>query len=360
MSVGSLRQQTLLGGLIAVCLVGYALGLLPAIVASPSLAISQVRVTNVRDTSFTVSWITDANASGQVTYGADPSDLSQTAYDDRGASVSDDTHYVTVMGLSQETTYYFDVVSGEETDDNGGAHYSVMTGPTPQQVPSPDTVAGRVFRVDGSTPAVGTLVYITLVDADGSGDPGEAAPMSALVEDSGWWSANLGNARLADLSGSFDYSANGDDLELNAQGAGDGTASLTVDTGNDLPAPDIQLSGPATATPTSTPTPTDTPTHTPTVTATPSSTPTPTATPTHTSTPTITPTPTNTPTDTPTPTHTSTNTATPTSTPTSTPTPGATPRVYMPMLMSDRGNASVSANSGLLEPFLPVLLRERP
>jgi hypothetical protein len=360
MAVGSSRQQALLGGLIAFCLIACGLGLLPGITASTSTAISQVRITNVRATAFTVSWITDGEATGLVNYGTTPSDLSHTAYDDRGASFSDDTHHVTIQTLTNETTHYFDVVSDGATDDNAGAHYAVTTGPI-LGAPASDTVYGQVFQADGSTAAVGTLVYITLVDVDGSGDSGEAAPMSALVEEGGWWSANLGNARVPDLSEYFDYSATGDELDLRAQGAGDGIAARTIDTGSDAPAPAVVLSGPATSTPTPTPTPTGTPSSTPT--ATPTETPTATAT----STPTDTPTPTATMTDTPTATGTATATststdtptptATPTPTPTSTPTVGATPLVYLPVVRSKHGAAALGASSGSLRPFLPVLLR---
>ena len=51
------------------------------------------------------------------------------------------------------------------------------------------------------------IVYITLFDDDGSGSSGQAAELSSLVDSSGYWYANLGNARTADLSGYFNYSA---------------------------------------------------------------------------------------------------------------------------------------------------------
>ncbi|MBM4431327.1 MAG: hypothetical protein FJ026_13440, partial [Chloroflexi bacterium] len=194
-----------------------------------SVTISEVRVTNVRDTSLTVSWITDIPSDGHVNYGTDPANLDQTAYDDRGAETFDDTHYVTLEGLLPNTTYYFDVVSGPTTDDNGGAHYTVATGPT-LPLPTVDTIYGQVFKEDGTTPAEGTIVYITLLDHDGSGSPEEAAPLSALVDSSGYWYANLGNARTSNLSAYFTYSASGDKVKLEAQGAADGTGCLLVDT----------------------------------------------------------------------------------------------------------------------------------
>lgn len=273
---------------IALWLIGLALGAVSAAVSTPAVVITAVRITNVRDKSFTVSWLTDQPATGEVHFGTDPSNLGQIAQDDRGADTRDDTHYVTLQSLTPGTAYYFDVVSGGARDDNGGAHYTVTTGPT-LGVPPTDTIYGQVFKSDGTTPAVGAIVYITLRDADGQGSSGAATPLSALVEDSGYWYTNLANVRTPDLSSYFTYSASGDAVELTAQGAGDGTATQTVDTANDTPAPAMVLAGAMPRTPTATsmvtatatPTgmPSATPTHTPPVTPTRTPTPTPTSPP---------------------------------------------------------------------------------
>jgi hypothetical protein len=209
--------------------------------ASGTTTISDVQVSNVRATSFTVSWITDGEVTGRIVYASAPTTLTETAYDVRGPSFEDDTHYVTVAQLADETSFYFDVVSGAITDNNGGAHYQVTTGPVLGPTSS-HTVYGQVFKSDGSTTASGAIVYITLADNDGSGSAGQAAPMSALSGYGGYWNANLGNARTQTLGAYFTYSASGDELQLGAQGAGDGQGTLEVDTLHTAPAPDILLS----------------------------------------------------------------------------------------------------------------------
>jgi len=215
----------------------------------------------VRDTTFTVSWVTDQAATGEVHYGTDSVNLNHIVSDDRGAATSDDIHYVTLLGLLPDTLYYFDVVSVGTTNDNGGAHYgirgasarqdrvlhTVTTGRTLDSPPPSDTIYGQVLEEDGVsnsfglTPAEGAVVYVDLLDDDGSGSPGQAAALSSLADSDGYWHVGLGSARTADLGNYFSYSASGDRVQLTAQGAGDGTASKTVDTADDSPAPPMVL-----------------------------------------------------------------------------------------------------------------------
>ena len=161
--------------------------------------------------------------------------------DVRGEGFAGETHYVMVTGLAPETTYIFDVHSGATVDNNAGMHYTIATLPTLDTLPDTDAVYGQVFLTDGVTPAEGAIVYITLRDADGVGSSGEAREMSALVGADGWWHANLGNARLADGSGYFTYSAAGDAVVLIARGAGGGFVSRTVNTGDLGPAAPLTL-----------------------------------------------------------------------------------------------------------------------
>ena len=187
-------------------------------------------------------------ATGRVNYGTSPANtstglstsLNQTAYDDRGANSVGKNHHVTIHDLSPQTTYYFEVVSGATIDDHEDSYYQAITGPT-LLLPASDSIYGRALEEDGLTPAEGVIVYVILQDADGVGDPGEAGMMSALVDSEGWWHANLGNARLADGSNVFAYSAAGDVVTLAAQGAGVGLVTQTIDTGDLQPAAPLIL-----------------------------------------------------------------------------------------------------------------------
>jgi len=296
----------------------------------------QLRLSNVRDTTFTVSWLTGFRETGHLRYGREPDALDRTAYDLRGTSYQGYTHYVVVSELQPQTTYYYDVISGGTTDNNDGAHYQVTTGPD-LAIPAPYLVFGQVLRADGRQ-AAGSLVYLTLQDNDGRGTPGESALLSALVDQDGYWSQSLSNARSRDLRDLFVFSPTTDQLQIEAEGGPDGAASRTVRPGDPIqgnPLLTITLPGGAWPTPIPTTPPAATATATPTVTPQP---PEPTSTPTntvvlqHTPTPASTsavelPTPTSTGVQSNTPTPTSTGAVespTPTSTgvQSNTPTPG--------------------------------------
>ena len=205
---------------------------------SDSPIIHHVRISNVGDCSFTVSWLTDRPAPGYVRFGTD-SDLLNVAYDDRGTGIVSQSHHVTLKALSHDTVYYAALVSGDATDDNDGAFYQVVTGPT-LSIPAVYRPYGRVFRADGVTPAEGALVYVTVADDDGQGTEGQASLLSAITDENGYWSLNLGVARTQDSSAYFVYS-DGDRMALEAWQSLISQASQVTTVGEASPAPTIIL-----------------------------------------------------------------------------------------------------------------------
>ncbi len=147
-------------------------------------------ITNVRDTSFVVSWLTAQAEVGQVRL-AD----GKTFEDDRGANTETRVHYITVAGLPPEGTYEFDVVSGGETFDNEGAHWTVKTGATLEAYP-PDMVSGRIRNPDGSN-ASDVIVFFAIDRTAEIDEIGVSAPLSTLVtaKDDGVFRTNLREIR---------------------------------------------------------------------------------------------------------------------------------------------------------------------
>lgn len=164
--------------------------------ATPQTTPKNIQLTNVGDSSFTVSFITDEAVAGFIKYGTQPGDLSQQASDDRdqltGTVGTFTTHHITLRGLQPNTQYYYKIGTGtDNTFDNEGTAYSVQTFNRSGTPTAAQTAYGTILDASGS-PAVGSVVY---VNNDG------IEPLSTLVKDSGSWAIPLSNARTAD--GSF-------------------------------------------------------------------------------------------------------------------------------------------------------------
>ncbi|MGD9129327.1 MAG: fibronectin type III domain-containing protein [Candidatus Woesebacteria bacterium] len=161
--------------------------------AAPETTPKEIRVTNVTDNSFTVSFFTDSKTVGFIKYG-DSASLSSQASDDRdqlSGSVGEfNLHHITVKSLKPNTTYYFNLGTvSNATFDNNGSPFTITTAAQPgTSPPLAKTVYGSVANLDG-TPAEGSVVYLSI---DGVGD------LSSLVKASGSWAISLANARSAD------------------------------------------------------------------------------------------------------------------------------------------------------------------
>jgi hypothetical protein len=156
-----------------------------------------IRVTNVHGASFTVSWTTRDNEGGQVKYGTDPASYSnwQIADDDRGADVEDDIHYITISDLSQNILYYFEIFSGESSDNNRGRYYSVNSGSYAVPPPGDCAPAGKIYKdLSMTQSAYDSIVYVTILGANVMDD---SATESVLYTSklNGYWFIDLINFR---------------------------------------------------------------------------------------------------------------------------------------------------------------------
>lgn len=212
------RIPTLLGlGVLVIALVAGTLmiGAGPGVFApraTPETTPQSVRVSNVTDSSFTVSFVTLEATAGFVRYGTSSNDLRSQAADDRdqlsGSVGSYRTHHVSVRGLEQNQTYYFLIGTGSgATFDNEGQPFSVTTTQRSGTPAAAKTIYGSVVGETGA-PADGAIVYISHPDA---GD------MSSLVKSSGSWAVPLSNARTVEGDG---YAQIGDDelITITVQG----------------------------------------------------------------------------------------------------------------------------------------------
>lgn len=201
--------------------------------AAQEIAPDAIRTTNVTDQGFTVSWVTQKDTVGFLSYGT-TQETGQTAFDDRAsgnANFSSGIHYVTVKGLKTDTRYHFKIGSGKRLFDDRGQAFMQKTAKilaTPPPIASP--LYGTVKQTDGS-PASGVIVYATI----------QGVTLSALTKNDGNFLILVNNARTRDGAEHIVLQEHGETIELFVQGGTRGTASATTDSSNSKPIPDIAL-----------------------------------------------------------------------------------------------------------------------
>lgn len=117
----------------------------------------EVKITNITDSSLTISWITQNNTTGSVRIW-EKEDQALTALDDRDASPYK-THYVSIGKLTPQTSYLFTINSGNSSYENNGTPYKTATLATTNINLKKTLAAGNVINEDG-TPASQIIVYL--------------------------------------------------------------------------------------------------------------------------------------------------------------------------------------------------------
>ncbi|MFH1244636.1 MAG: fibronectin type III domain-containing protein [bacterium] len=231
------RIPTLLGLLLVVAMVIF--GFYYYNNSNPKIASTitpqKVKITNVADSKFSVSWITSVETAGVVEYGQEGEKLTKLASDERDQGQSTglyQTHHITIEELQPSTKYFFQIKSGEKMTnfDNLGSPYTVTTGPVIGFTPVSRNFYGTIELPSKQSPK-GTIVYVAL--------PG-AAVASTLVNASGNYAVTLSTMRTSDLRGyvQFDPSATIASVTLESGGQ---QSMATVSLSNVAPVPTITL-----------------------------------------------------------------------------------------------------------------------
>lgn len=227
------RIPTIAGIILVICFVA------GIIVASESILRSQaqasgdelprnVEVTNVTDTSFTVSWMTEKATTGVVIVSG-AAIKKHTAYDERdlgGKLGSYTTHSVTVGKLAPSASITAVILSnGKKHDPLTFRTGPAMSGGTTGLEPAYGTILTST-----NTPADGALVYLTVEGGQ---------KLSALVKKSGTWLIPLNLTRTADLTSLLPTTERmTESLIVRHE---DGETSAVTDTLNDAPVPEMTL-----------------------------------------------------------------------------------------------------------------------
>lgn len=188
-----------------------------------------VKITNISDKSFTVTWLTELPTIGFISHGP-TSDLGINADDDRQDSEKYTTHHVTVSGLESTTKYYFKIGSGAKLYDSNGAPYEVTTASS-NDSSKRDIISGFVMK-EKNEPASDALVVVTIKDS---------SPLSTLTNSDGQYRIDLAQARDKTNFNQISYNATTDFVDIGIKLPPDGEAAATTTTTNSHPVPPITL-----------------------------------------------------------------------------------------------------------------------
>ncbi len=188
-----------------------------------------VRISNITDSSFTVSYETNGQVVGSLIFGKDKNGKT-TALDNRDTTgVSPHKlHYITVTALDPNTPYYFSIVSGQTTYSSGNAPFVATTGPTLSPAASGQIMKGSVVLPDGTSPNE-AIVY---AQSDST------QTLSSLVAKNGTYTIPISTIRTGDLT---DF-ANSDNQLITLLAVGDSLSSNATVSKSTIDIPPITLS----------------------------------------------------------------------------------------------------------------------
>ena len=162
--------------------------------AGPGQEPKNIEVSNVSDSSFTITYTTDDSVIGTLNIGETSNNLSIKNLDIRdknSQSVSKyQTHHLVANNLKPNKTYYYTITSGDKTFSNNGSSYELKTAPSIGKNLSNKTVAsGKVINPDGTIPT-GAIVVVKINGAQ---------PISSILNSDGSYSIPMSNLRTFGL-----------------------------------------------------------------------------------------------------------------------------------------------------------------
>lgn len=151
-----------------------------------------IEISNISESSFTISFTTPDKTTSYVKYGKTNS-VDSIAYDTRDATSGSPgiyySHFITVSNLSPQTYYYFAVVVNDTTYQENTSFFQVKTLSKSQQKPPEQYPAfGKILLADG-TDGDDSLAYIKFPDG---------MTVSALSKSTGEFIIPLNSARSED------------------------------------------------------------------------------------------------------------------------------------------------------------------
>ncbi|MBI2621139.1 MAG: hypothetical protein HYW63_00640 [Candidatus Levybacteria bacterium] len=166
--------------------------------AGPDQEPKNVKITNISDDSFTLTYITEDEAIGTLSYGESQNLLDNVVLDDRdqlSQSVNKyKIHSITTRDLNPDISYYFSITSGDKKYLDNENPYRLQTGKIINKNPSFQIpLNGKVVMPDG-TPVTEGVVYVGINGAQ---------ELSTLINSDGTYTIPLNSLRTASFDDYF-------------------------------------------------------------------------------------------------------------------------------------------------------------
>jgi hypothetical protein len=152
---------------------------------SPALPPKDVRISNISESSFTVSWTTDTQTQSSLVWGKEGK-LTNTLEVSKENSF---THWITINGLNPLTGYSFKIINGNSRYDNRGIPWHVTTGGD-LATRSRNMVFGKVATANNLV-LKDVLVYVTVTGS---------SLLSTTTNKTGSFEVDISQARRSDLT----------------------------------------------------------------------------------------------------------------------------------------------------------------
>lgn len=148
--------------------------------AEASITPKNVRVTNITNSSLTVTWTTDLATKGFVKWGSSEGSLGKVTQEE--GENEGLVHSATLTAIEDGSTIFFAINSNGQDFKNDGIPWSSSTYPQAATSATPLTGSGTITDTDGNSPAK-AIIYLTI----------NGVTMSSLTSDEGSWVIPISN-----------------------------------------------------------------------------------------------------------------------------------------------------------------------
>lgn len=197
--------------------------------ASSEEAPKDVRISNITDSSFTVSWTTDKETLGFVKWGKNINNLDKVESDT--ISQKGYTHSSTIRSLNPQTEYYFKINSNSTDYDNQGTAWKIRTGSQLTEPPRNLIISGSVLNQNG-TPAINALIYFSV---------GGGSLLSTVTSKSGSYLMPISQTRNKNLDSYITIDESSSLIEISVNAGLDGVSTAQIYPQSAKPSPTIIL-----------------------------------------------------------------------------------------------------------------------